>query len=109
MVTRNSTNKLEFDTQEWGATVSYFAINTGTALDNETNPGEAVEAIVELIAQRGTIMSLGAQAVGLFRVAIENNGWSDRHNLEIALRALGNTVGTNNYNMTDTTVTDFIF
>tara|TARA_R110000868_G_scaffold105853_4_gene290652 strand:- start:1390 stop:1716 length:327 start_codon:yes stop_codon:yes gene_type:complete len=108
MVTRNSTNKLEFDTQEWGATVSYFTIDTGTALDNETNPGEAVEAIVELIAQRGTIMSLGAQAVGLFRVAIENNGWSEA-DLQIALQALGNTVGTNNYNMTDTTVTDFIF
>lgn len=108
MVTRNSTNKLEFDTQEWGATVSYFAIDTGTALDNETNPGEAVEAIVELIAQRGTIMSLGAQAVGLFRVAIENNGWSAA-DLQTELQGLGATVGTNNYDCSTTTAVVFNF
>ena len=108
MVTRNSTNKLEFDTQEWGATVSYFAINTGTALDNETNPGEAVEAIVELIAQRGTIMSLGLQVNGLFRVAIENNAWS-AGNLQTELQGLGATVGVNNYDCSGATVADFTF
>tara|TARA_B110000483_G_scaffold193700_1_gene230571 strand:+ start:1396 stop:1722 length:327 start_codon:yes stop_codon:yes gene_type:complete len=108
MVTRNSTNKLEFDTQEWGATVSYFAINTGTALDNETNPGEAVEAIVELIAQRGTIMSLGLQVNGLFHVAIENNGWSAA-DLQTELQGLGATVGTNNYDCSTTTAQTFNF
>jgi len=34
MVTRNSTNKIEFNTQEWGAPVSYFTIDTGASLDN---------------------------------------------------------------------------
>tara|TARA_B110000503_G_C7106213_1_gene396030 strand:+ start:249 stop:575 length:327 start_codon:yes stop_codon:yes gene_type:complete len=108
MVTRNATNTIEFNTQEFGAQITYYNIDTTASLATETNPGETVEAIVELIGQRGTVLSLGAELAGAFRVAIENNTWT-AVSLQIALRALGNTVGTNNYNMTDTTVTDFIF
>lgn len=114
MVTRNATNTIEFNTQEWGAPVSYFAIDTGTALDNETNPGEALEAIVELIARKGTIMSLGVQANGLFHVAIENNSWTAATvgtvlGLQEELQALGATVGTNNYDCSTTTAQTFNF
>ena len=108
MVTRNSTNTIEFNTQEWGAPVSYFAIDTGASLANETNPGEAVEAIVELIARKGTILALGDEATGAFRVAIENNTWTQA-TLETDLQGLGATVGTNNYDCSGATVADFTF
>jgi hypothetical protein len=108
MITRNATNTIEFNTQEFGATISYFSIDTGASLANETNPGEAVEAIVELIARRGTIIAMGNESNGAFRVAIENNTWAAA-DLEAALQGLGATVGTNNYDATGTTVADFTF
>jgi D-arabinose 1-dehydrogenase-like Zn-dependent alcohol dehydrogenase len=107
MVTRNATNTIEFNTQEFGATISYFSIDTGASLANETNPGEAVEAIVELIARRGTIVAMGNESNGAFRVAIENNTWSAAE-LEAALQGLGATVGTNNYDATGATVAVFV-
>ena len=107
-LTRNSTNTIEFNTQNFGAPISYFSIDTGASLANETNPGEAVEAIVELIARNGTIVAVGAESSGAFRVAIENNTWT-AGDLEAALQGLGATVGTNNYDATGTTVADFIF
>jgi hypothetical protein len=108
MVTRNSTNTIEFNTQEWGAPVSYFTIDTGASLATETNPGEAVEAIVELIARKGTILAMGAELTGAFRVAIENNAWTQA-TLEAELQALGATVGVNNYDCSGATVADFTF
>ena len=108
MVTRNSTNTIEFNTQEWGAPVSYFTIDTGASLATETNPGEAVEAIVELIASKGTILAMGTELTGAFRVAIENNAWTQAK-LEAALQGLGATVGVNNYDCSGATVADFTF
>ncbi len=108
MVTRNSTNTIEFNTQEWGAPVSYFTIDAGASLATETNPGEAVEAIVELIARNGTILAMGTELNGAFRVAIENNGWS-AGDLQTALQALGATVGVNNYDASGATAADFTF
>jgi NADPH:quinone reductase-like Zn-dependent oxidoreductase len=108
MVERNATNTIEFNTQEFGAPVSYFTIDTGASLANETNPGEAVEAIVELIARKGTILAMGTESNGAFRVAIENNTWTQA-DLEAALQGLGATVGTNNYDATGATVADFVF
>lgn len=108
MVTRNSTNTIEFNTQEWGAPVSYFTIDTGASLATETNPGEAVEAIIELIARKGTILAMGAELNGAFRVAIENNAWS-AGDLQTALQGLGATVGVNNYDCSGATVADFTF
>jgi hypothetical protein len=108
MVTRNATNTIEFNIQEFGASVSYFSIDTGASLANEINPGEAVEAIVELIARKGTIIAIGTESNGAFRIAIENNTWTAA-DLQTALQGLGATVGTNNYDATGTTVADFIF
>lgn len=108
MVTRNATNTIEFGTQEFGAPVSYFTIDTGASLAAETNPGEAVEAIVELIARKGTILAMGAENNGEFRVAIENNTWT-ASDLQTALQGLGATVGDNNYDASGATVADFTF
>jgi len=106
MVTRNSTNTIEFNTQEWGAPVSYFSIDAGASLATETNPGEAVEAIVELIARKGTILAMGTELNGAFRVAIENNAWS-AGDLQTELQSLGATVGINNYDASGATAVDF--
>lgn len=106
MVTRNSTNVLSFNTQHFGPIVSFFTINTGSSLATELNPGEAVEAIVELIGRQGTILAIGDESNGEFRVAIENNTWS-ASDLQTALRNLGSTVGDNDYDCSSTTVTDF--
>lgn len=112
MVTRNATNTIEFNTQEWGAPVSYFTIDTGASLATETNPGEAVEAIVELIARKGTILAMGKELNGAFRVAIENNSWTAATvgtvlGLQEELQALGATVGTNNYDCSGATAVEF--
>ena len=108
MVTRNSTNVLEFDVQNFGAPVSFYSINTGSSLAGEVNPGEAVEAIVELIGKDGTILAVGAENNGAFRIAVENSTWTAT-SLEAAMQALGSTVGSNDYDCSTTTVADFEF
>jgi hypothetical protein len=107
MVTRNATNTIEFGIQEFGAPISYFTIDAGASLAGETNPGEAVEAITELMARKGTIIALGTENTGVFRVAIENSTWTQA-TLEAELQALGATVGSNNFNMAPCTVADFV-
>jgi hypothetical protein len=106
MITRNSTNVLAFNTQNFGAPMSFYTINTGSSLAAELNPGEAVEAIVELIGRQGTLIAVGDESNGAFRVAIENSTWTAT-TLEAALQGLGSTVGANNYNCSTTTVADF--
>ena len=106
MVTRNSTNTLEFNTQNFGAPVSFYTINTGSSLATELNPGEAVESIVELIGREGTLLAVGAESNGTFRVVVENSTWTAA-TLQTALQGLGATVGTNDYDCSTTTVADF--
>jgi hypothetical protein len=108
MVTRNSTNVLEFDVQNFGAPVSFYSINTGSSLADEVNPGEAVEAIVELIGREGTLLAVGAESNGAFRIAVENSTWTAA-TLENAMQSLGATVGDNDYDCSTTTVADFSF
>jgi hypothetical protein len=108
MVTRNSTNVLEFNTQNFGAPISFYSIDTGSSMAEETNPGEALEAIIELIGRQGTIVAVGAETAGAFRVAIENSTWT-ASTLQTALQGLGATVGNNDYNASATTVTAFDF
>ena len=107
MVTRNSTNTLEFNTQNFGAPMTFYTINTGSSLAAELNPGEAVEAIVELIGRQGTLVAVGAESGGTFRIVMENNTWT-ASDLQTALQGLGSTVGTNDYDCSTATVTDFV-
>lgn len=108
MVSRNSTNVLEFDTQNFGAPVSYYTVTCPSSLAAELNPGEAVESIVELIGRDGTLLAVGGESNGVFRIAIENSTWTAA-TLETALQGLGSTVGSNNYDCSTTTVADFDF
>ena len=109
MATRQANNLIAGGIQNWGAPVSHYTIDAGGNVANETNPGEAMEAIVETIQQTGTIVEIGAldgPGAGQFRVGIENNGITAA-DLQTAIRALGNQVGSGNYDATGATVSDF--
>ena len=114
MATRSANNLIAGGIQNHGAPITYFTVDAGAnvageTVANETNPGEAMEAIVETIQQTGNIVEIGAldgPGAGQFRVGIENNGITAA-DLQTAIRALGNQVGSGNYDATGATVSDF--
>ena len=109
MATRQANNLIAGGIQNWGAPVSHYTIDAGGNVAGETNPGEAMEAIVETIQQTGNIVEIGAldgPGAGQFRVGIENNGITAA-DLQTAIRALGASVGANNYDASGATVADF--
>ena len=109
MATRNPNNTIDFGTFNFGANYTFLTIDAGATLAGETNPGEALEAIVETVQHFGTVVAIGAEdGAGSFRIAIENFS-SDAGNVEAQIRLLGATVGTNSYDCTLATVTDFTF
>ena len=111
MATRQANNLIAGGIQNWGAPVSHYTIDAGGNVAGETNPGEAMEAIVETIQQTGTIVEIGAldgPGAGQFRVGIENNGITAA-DLQTAIRALGASVGANNYDASAATVADFTY
>lgn len=109
-ITRNSSNTVDFGHFNGIAEdITIFTIDGGATLANETNPGEAMEAIMELIHEKCTVLAVGAEdGAGGFRVMLQNSGWSASA-LQTAIQALGATVGTNNYDASGATVTDFTF
>ena len=111
MATRQANNLIAGGIQNWGAPVSHYTIDAGGNVANETNPGEAMEAIVETIQQTGNIVEIGAldgPGAGQFRIAVENSSISAA-DLQTAIRALGATVGANNYDASAATVSDFTY
>lgn len=107
-VFRNPSNLTKFNTQNFGAPITHYTVDAGASLTNEIAPGEAVEAIVAVIATRGTVVALGSQLNGEFRVAVENSDWAAA-DLQTAIRALGATVGDNDYDATGATVASFTY
>lgn len=109
MATRNPNNTIDFGSANFGAPISHYTIDGGATLASETNPGEALEAIIETIQMMGTVVAIGAEdGAGAFRVAVENSGWIAA-NLQTAIRALGTAVGTNSYNASLATAVDFAY
>jgi hypothetical protein len=109
MVARNPNNTIDFESQNFGAPVSFYTIDGGLTLAGETNPGEALEAIIETVQTKGTVVAIGTEdGAGAFRVAVENSGWT-ASDLQTALQALGATVGANNYDASGATAVDFTF
>lgn len=106
MATRNPNNTIDFGSSNFGAPLNFYTISGGTSLANETNPGEALEAIIEAIQERGTVVAVGVENSGSFRVAIERGGWDDAL-LTTAIQNLGAVVGTNSYNCTTVTAVTF--
>jgi hypothetical protein len=92
MATRNPANEIEFNVVNFGAPVSVFAIEAATGAAAEVSPGEDMEAFVEAVQQRGTVLGLGAltddTTNSFFNVYVENSSWT-AGTLETAVQAVG--------------------
>jgi len=90
MATRNPANVIEFGKFNYGATITSWTITAAADVSAEVNPGEEMEAILECVAQKGTIIGLSDHATGgtVFSVAVENSSWADAAQLQTALQAL---------------------
>jgi hypothetical protein len=92
-----------------GGNVSIYTIDGGATLANETNPDEAMDSITRKIEESATIIAVGAEdTAGGFRIMLQGGSWT-AGTLQTALRALGATVGTNNYDLTGATVSAYTF
>lgn len=92
-----------------GSNVSIYTIDGGATLANETNPDEAMDSITRKIEESATIIAVGAEdTAGGFRIMLQGGSWT-AGSLQTALRALGATVGTNNYDLTGATVSAYTF
>ena len=94
MATRNPANEIEFGKFNYGATMTSYTITAAADVSAEVNPGEEMEAILESIAQRGTIIGLSAHSTGgtVFTVVVEGSSWADAAAVQSALQALALTV-----------------
>lgn len=110
MVARNPNNLIAFGhTNGIAEDVEMFTIDGGATLANETNPGEAMDHIVRVIEEKANILAIGVEdGAGGFRIMLHGGKWTDS-DLQTAIQALGATVGTNNYDASGATVTDFAF
>ena len=110
MVARAANNLIAFGhTNGLAEDVEMFSIDAGATLANETNPGEAMDFIVRVIEEKANILAIGVEdGAGGFRIMLHGGKWTDS-DLQTAIQALGATVGTNNYDASGATVTDFAF
>ena len=110
MVARNPNNLISFGhTNGIADDIEMFTIDGGATLANETNPGEAMDFFVRVIEEKCTIIAVGAEDTnGGFRIMVQGSLWTPA-DLQTAQQALGSTVGTNNYNASDATVSAFTF
>lgn len=90
MATRNPANEIEFGKFNYGAPITSWTITAAADVSAEVNPGEEMEAILECVAQKGTVIGLSDHATGgtVFTVAVENSSWADASELQTALQAL---------------------
>ena len=110
MVARNPNNLISFGhTAGIAEDIEMFTIDGGATLANETNPGEAMDFIVNTIMTKATILAVGAEDTnGAFRVMLHGSAWTDA-TLQQAIRDLGATVGSGNYDASGATVAAFTF
>tara|TARA_R110001606_G_scaffold382143_3_gene543715 strand:+ start:963 stop:1268 length:306 start_codon:yes stop_codon:yes gene_type:complete len=94
MATRNPANEIEFGKFNYGATMTSYTVTAAADVSAQVNPGEEMEAILESIAQRGTIIGLSAHSTGgtVFTVTVEGSSWADAAAVQTALQALALTV-----------------
>ena len=94
MATRNPANEIEFGKFNYGATMTSYTVTAAADVSAEVNPGEEMEAILESIAQRGTIIGLSAHSTGgtVFTVVVEGSSWADAAAVQTALQALALTI-----------------
>ena len=58
MATRNANNTIAFGTDNFGAPISMYSIDGGADISAETNPGEAMEAFIETMQMKGTVIAI---------------------------------------------------
>ena len=89
MATRNPANLIEFGKFNYGAPITSWTITAAADVSAETAPGEEMEAILECVSQKGTIIGLSDHATGgtVFTVSVENSSWTQA-DLQAALQAL---------------------
>ena len=90
-----------------GPKLDFFKIATGVDIRLEGDHDEAVEIILQTIQQLGTVAMYQVQgtSAGNMSVAVyATEDWKTAP-MQAAIRELGTTVGTNNINLTGTTVT----
>jgi len=94
MATRNPANVIEFGKFNYGPTITDYTITAAADVSAEVNPGEEMEAILESIAMRGTIIGLSDHSVGgtVFTVSVEGSAWADAAAMQTALQALALTI-----------------
>ena len=64
---------------------------------------------METVGTKTTILGVGAEdGNGAFRIMVQGSLWTPA-DLQTAIRNLGSTVGTNNYNASGATVASFTF
>ena len=90
MATRNPANEIEFGKFNYGATITSWTITAAADVSAEVNPGEEMEAVLEAVAQKGTVIGLSDHATGgtVFTVTMENSSWADAAAVQTALQAL---------------------
>tara|TARA_Y100000022_G_scaffold174900_1_gene163234 strand:- start:51 stop:356 length:306 start_codon:yes stop_codon:yes gene_type:complete len=88
MATRNPNNVIEFGKVNFGAPVTVYLITGAVGVDAQVAPGEDLEAALEVAAQKGTIIGLGAESGGAFNLYMENSSWVTA-DLETAIKATG--------------------
>ena len=91
MATRNPANVIEFGKFNYGATMTDFVITAAADVSGEVNPGVEMEAILEAVAQKGTVIGLSNHSTGgtVFTVVVEGSAWADAAELQTALQGLG--------------------
>jgi hypothetical protein len=91
MATRNPANVIEFGKFNYGATMTDWEITATADISGEVNPGEEMEAVLEAVAQKGTVIGLSNHSTGgtVFTVVVENSSWADAAELQTAVRTVG--------------------
>ena len=84
MATRNPNNVIEFGKVNFGAPITVYLITGAVGVDAQVAPGEDLEAA----SARGTVIGLGEEQGGAFKLYMENSSWVAA-DLEAAIQAVG--------------------
>lgn len=95
MATRNPNNVIEFGKVNFGAPITVYLITGAVGVDAQVAPGEDLEAALEVAGQFGTVIGLGEESGGAFKLYMENSAWVTT-DLETALQAVGGVFASSN-------------
>jgi hypothetical protein len=88
MATRNPNNVIEFGKVNFGAPITVYLVTGAIGVDQQVAPGEDLEAALEAAGQKGSVIGLGEESGGAFKLYMENSAWVTT-DLEATLQAVG--------------------